>query len=212
MDPKSWLGELSWQGYPRLGSVADAKPAPKPADPVEDGRLAALARDNEQLRAKLSEMAKLAREFERRFNEAGAAYESALQETENRLRAAALERERLSGELDALKAEAARAAARESGRETELRLERERKTELERALLDARRRLEELTAEAESLRAQASKQEGAMDELRRQADGQSERLLQAKALTDQDVQLLRQEMREFIAKFHRIKESSGEKE
>ena len=47
--------------------------------------------------------------------------------------------------------------------------------------------------------------------LRRQASAQNEHLVQSKALTDEDVRMLRQEMREFLAKFHRIQDSFGEK-
>ena len=45
----------------------------------------------------------------------------------------------------------------------------------------------------------------------RQAAAQNAHLLQSKALTDEDIHLLRSEMREFLAKFHRIQDTFGEK-
>ena len=215
---RGWLGELRWRGYPHIGGP---EPAPAPAKPAApeapagqrgDPRLEALARENEVLRAKLESLARLAGEFERRLAEAGAAYESAMMESESKLRDAALERERLSGELEAARGECARFEARDAARESELRLERERRADAEKQALDARRRLETALGELDAAREESAARAGALDELRRQADSRSERLLQAKALTDQDVHLLRQEMREFLAKFHRIKETLGDVE
>ncbi len=224
MDDKdaSWLGDPRWRGYPRLDAVRDtaameakaaappAAPRPKPAPPA-DPRAAELARENEALRARQAELGRLAAEFERRLSEAGAAYEGAVLQAESRLRDAALERERLSGELESARAEVARLSARDAARESDLRLERERRADAEKALLEARRRLEETLADADRARAAASESAGAMKELRAQASAQNERLLQAKALTDEDVRLLRHEMREFLAKFHRIQDTLGDK-
>lgn len=214
----NFLGDLRWQGYPRLAPVRDVASAPpverskpplKSNDP--DPRTAELARENESLRGRIEALSRLAGEFDRRLSEAGAAYEGAVLEAESRLRDAALERQHLAGELDAAKAENARLSARDAGREADLRLERERRADAEKALLGARRKAEELTLEAEGLRAAAAEHGGALAELRRQASAQNDRLIQSKALTDEDVRLLRQEMREFLAKFHRIQESFGEK-
>lgn len=212
-----WLGDLRWRGYPHLLPVRDAVPsapaaeAPPPETPAADPRLAEVSRENESLRARIEAMGRLAAEFERRLGEAGAAYESAALEAEARLRDGALERQRLAGELDAAKEEGARLTARDAAREADLRLERERRSDLEKALLDARRKAEEAGSEAERLRTEAAGHAGALAELRRQAATQNDRLLQAKALTDEDVRLLRQEMREFLAKFHRIQDSFGER-
>ncbi len=219
-DP-DWLGDLRWRGYPRLDAVRDmsataaASPDAPPRErrapePEPDARLTELARENEVLRARLDGLSRLAGEFERRLSDAGASYEAAVLDAESKLRDAALERERLSGELEAARDELARSAAREAGREADLRLERERRADGERALAEARRKLEERAAESERLRAAASEQTGQLAELRRQASAQNDKLLQAKALTDEDVRLLRQEMREFLAKFHRIQETFGE--
>lgn len=221
-DP-DWLGDLRWHGYPRLEPMPDASArapagveAPLPAAPrrpapaAADPRAEDLARENETLRARLRELARLAGEFERRLSEAGASYEAAVLEAESKLRDAALERERLSGELSAARDELSRAEAREAGRDADLRLERERRADAERALAEARRKSEERGAQAESLRAAAAEQVGRVEELRRQAAAQNDRLLQAKALTDEDVRLLRQEMREFLAKFHRLQDGHGE--
>jgi predicted nucleic acid-binding Zn-ribbon protein len=217
-DP-DWLGDLRWRGYPRMEPVRDASALPtgdvpprarRAAEPESDARLAELARENEGLRARLEALSRLAAEFERRLTDAGTAYESAVLEAESKLRDASLERERLTGELEAARDELARSAAREAGRDADLRLERERRADAERALAEARRKSEERAAEAERVRAAASEQTGQLAELRRQAAAQNERLVQAKALTDEDVRLLRQEMREFLAKFHRIQESFGE--
>lgn len=213
-----WLGDLRWQGYPRLHPMRDVASAPPaegpptpPVIPPPDPRLGELARDNEALRARIEALGRLAAEFERRLSEAGANYEGALLEAESRLRDAALERQHLAGELEAAKAEGVRLTARDAARESDLRLERERRADAEKALLDARRKSEELELEAESLRAEAAGRAGALAELRRQASAQNDRLIQSKALTDEDVRLLRQEMREFLAKFHRIQDASGEK-
>jgi hypothetical protein len=186
----------------------DAEAAPP--EPKSDARAGVLAAENEMLRARIESMSRLAPEFERRLAEAGAAYEGALLESESRLRDAALERQRLAGQLDAAKAEGARLAARDAAREADLRLERERRADAERGQIEARRRAEELSREAEQLRSASASLEGTMAELRRQASAQNERLVQSKALTDEDVRLLRQEMREFLAKFHRIQDSPGE--
>lgn len=220
-DP-NWLGDLRWRGYPRLEPVRDvaaSAPPPGPDEPPPrsrrpapaDERLSQLARENEALRARLDALDRAASEFERRLSEAGASYEGAILEAESKLRDFALERERTGGELEAARAENARLDARDAAREAELRLERERRADAEKALLETRRKLEAREAEFERLRAAASEQAGSIAELRRQAAASNDRLLQAKALTDEDVRLLRSEMKEFLAKFHRIQESYGEK-
>lgn len=231
-DVRDWLGDLRWEGYPRLDPIADAVAKAEAAEDSDgpgcaphsardpksaggqsraiDPRAAALARENEALRARIEAMTRLASEFERRLSEAGSAYEGAVLEAESARRAAELERERLAGELESARAELGRRQARETARDAELTLERERRADCEKALIEARRRLNDLEEELARARAQASELAGGTAELRRQADAGQERLVQAKALTDQDVALLRQEMREFLAKFHRIQESLGE--
>jgi chromosome segregation ATPase len=217
-DSHDWLGELSWRGYPRLEPIRDAASqaeagapgAPKPRR-LTDARAETLARENEALRAKIDSLSRLVSEFERRLSEAGSAYEGAALEADSARRTAELERERVGGELASLKAELARREAREAAREAELSLERDRRADAEKALLEARRRLNDLEAELAKARSRAAELAGSIGELRRQADASNERLLQAKALTDQDVALLRQEMREFLAKFHRIQDSLGDK-
>jgi hypothetical protein len=211
-----WLGDLRWRGYPHLQPMRDVASAPaaekpEPAESAPDPRLAQLARENESLVSRIEALGKMAAEFERRLTESGAAYEGAVLESESRLRDAALERQHLAGELEAAKAELARLAARDAAREADLRLERERRSDAEKAALAARRESTELAAEAERLRADAAGHAGALAELRRQASTQNERLIQSKALSDEDVRLLRQELRDFIAKFHRIQETFGEK-
>jgi len=217
-DP-DWLGDMRWRGYPHLepkrdvaSAAASSAPArEKAAPPAEpDPRLEQLARENESLRARLDALLRTAAEFERRISETATSYEAAVLEAESKLRDAALERERLAGELESTRGEAARAGTRDSAREADLRLERKRRADAEKALLEARRKLEELLPESERLRATASEQAGTIAELRRQSAAQTDRLLQAKALTDEDVRLLRQEMKEFLAKLHRMQESSGE--
>ena len=213
-----WLGDLRWQGYPHLEPVRDVA-SPQALDaPAEhrprkaaDARVETLARDNEALRAKLDGMARLAAEFERRLAETASSYEDAALESDSARRTLELERAKLAGELEAARSELCRRETREAARDTELSRERDRRAESEKSALEAHRRLNDLNAELEAARAKASELAGAMTELRRQADASNERLLQAKALTDQDIHLLRQEMREFLAKFHRIQESFGEK-
>jgi hypothetical protein len=211
-----WLGDLRWQGYPHLRPASDLSAPPegeKPAPPEKsaDPRLGELARENETLRARIEGMSRLAAEFERRLADAGGAYEGAVLEAESRLRDAALEREHLAGQLEAAKAEGGRLAARDAALEADLRLERERRADAEKALLGARRKAEEFELEAERLRTQAAGHAAVLEELRRQAAAQNAHLLQAKALTDEDIHLLRSEMREFLAKFHRIQDTIGEK-
>jgi chromosome segregation ATPase len=206
-----WLGDLRWRGYPHIQPMRDVASS-APADelpPSENNR--GLAQENETLHARVHALSRLAAEFERRLSEAGAAYEGAALEAESRLRDAALEGQHLAGELEAAKAESARLASRDASREADLRLERERRADTEKALLGARRKSEELELEAGRLRSEAAGHAGALEELRRQAAAQNERLLQSKTLTDEDVHLLRSEMREFLAKFHRIQDSFGEK-
>lgn len=209
-----WLGDLRWRGYPHLTPVRDIssepeRPAPPKAPaplPLPDPRVGELAAENEALRAKLERLTRLAEEFDRRLREAGHAYEGALLEAESRLRDAALERERLNGELGAARAESARLTARDAAREAELRLERERRGDAEKALAVESRRLEELAQRAEALRADAAEKAGAVTELRRVASAHVERLILSKELTDQDVATLRQELKDFLARLHRAEE------
>ncbi len=211
-----WLDPLTWRGYPRLAPIpdrasgTDARPAPR-ARKDSEARLETLVRENEALRAKIDAMSGLIAEFERRLAEASSAYEGAALESESARRAAELESARLGGELESARAEIARREARDLAREADLSLERERRADAEKALLAARRRVTELESEIGAARAKSAELSGSVGELRRQSAASSERLLQAKALTDQDVQLLRQEMREFLAKFHRIQEDLGGK-
>ena len=211
-----WLGDLRWQGYPRLAPVRDitteteGHPSPRTPRKGADARAETLVRENEALRAKIDVLAQLTSEFEQRFAAAGSAYEGAALESDSARRTAELEKERLLGELTSAKGELARREGREATRESELALERERRDDAEKNLLEARRRLIDLEAELLRTRARSAELTGSIGELRRQADTSNERLLQAKALTDQDVQLLRQEMREFLAQFHRIQETFAE--
>jgi chromosome segregation ATPase len=216
-DLNDWLGDLSWQGYPRLAPIRDvassADAAPDPAQRPRKGwdvRAAALARENEALRAKIETLASLAAEFERRLSEAVSAYEGAALDSESARRSAELENARLAGELESARAELARRESRDHLRESDLSLERERRADAEKALVEARRRVNDLEADVAATRSKAAELSGSVGELRRQASASHERLLQAKTLTDQDVQILRAEMREFLAKFHRIQETFAE--
>ena len=210
-----WLGELSWQGYPRLApvrdmaAVPDAPDAPRPRK-GNDVRVETLARENEALRSKLDAMAGLAAEFERRLAEAASAYEGAALESDSARRSTELENARLAGELESARAELTRRESRELARESDLALERERRADAEKALVEARRRVNDLESDIASARGKSSELAGSVGERRRQASASHERLLQAKTLTDQDVQILRAEMREFLAKFHRIQETFAE--
>lgn len=208
-DPIDWLGDLKWQGYPRLEPIKDAytraedAPAHRPRK-AGDARLEILTRENEALRAKLDALARHTADFERRLAEAGQAYEGAALESSSALRGAELERERLLGELASAKAELARRDARDATRESELALERERRADADKTVVELRRRVVDLEGALDRARAKASELVGGVAELRRQADASHERLVQAKALTDEDVRILRLEMREFLAKFHRL--------
>lgn len=212
-----WLGDLSWQGYPRLSPIRDVASVPEAASPEAprprkggDVRLEAVARENEALRAKLDAFAGLAAEFERRLSEAASSYEGAVLESDSARRSAELESARLAGELESARAELSRRESRELSRESDLALERERRSDAEKALVEARRRVNDLESEVAAARSKAAELSGSVGELRRQASASHERLLQAKTLTDQDVQILRAEMREFLAKFHRIQETFAE--
>lgn len=217
-DPE-WLGDLRWRGYPRLAPQRDIAGEPaspdSPAPPKRDRRAAdarveTLARENEALRAKIEALGRLTGEFERRLSETAAFYEGAALESESARRQAELERERLAGELESAKNELARRDARDAAREADLRMERERRGDAEDALLESRRRAVELEESLTAARTKSAELAGRVGELKAQADAQHERLLRAKALTDEDIRLLRQEMREFLAKFHRIQEQFGE--
>jgi chromosome segregation ATPase len=216
-EPNDWLGDLKWMGYPRLAAVRDVTKAADEAPDVQrprkagDVRAEALARENEGLRAKLETLASLASEFERRLSEAASSYEGAAFESESARRSAELENARLNGELESARAELARREAREHARDADLALERERRADCERALVEARRKVNDLESELLATRSKGAELSGSIGELRRQAEASNARLLQAKTLTDQDVQILRAEMREFLAKFHRIQETFGEK-
>ncbi len=211
-DSNDWLGDLNWQGYPRLAPVRDIASAEDPisaAPPLgksDDIRIKTLARENEALRAKLESWVKLAAEFNRRLSEADASYENATLESDSARRSAELENARLTGELKSALAGLARREARDLARESDLTLEHERRADLEKALLEARRRVNDLESELTASRSKEAELSGSIGELRRQASASHERLLQAKALTDQDVAILRSEMREFLAKFHHIQE------
>ncbi len=210
-DP-DWLGDLRWQGYPHLKPIADLAGrvdlrdpvVPPPSEAGPNPRLEDLAKENEALRARLDRLLRLALEFERRLEDAGRRYEDALLEAETRETTLRLEKERVEGERDGARAEAERRAAHETMLDGFHNLERGRRENAERDLENARRRIELLEAEAGRYKQLHAEAAGALAELRRQASASAERLLQAKSLTDQDVSLLRQEMREFLAKFHRL--------
>jgi len=215
-DSNDWLGDLKWMGYPRLAPVRDAAgaadaapdaPAPRKASTV---RVETLARENEALRAKIESLAGYAAEFERRLSEAASSYEGAALESDSARRTSELENARLTGELQSARSELARRESRELARDADHSLERERRADCERALVEARRKVLDLESELAATRSKGAELSGSISELRRQAEASSARLLQAKALTDQDVQLLRAEMREFLAKFHRIQETFGD--
>jgi chromosome segregation ATPase len=210
-----WLGDLSWQGYPRLLPVRDVASAPEAESAPRqrkgpDVRVETLARENEILRARIDTLAGLVAEFERRLSDAASSYESAALESDSTRRSTELENARLAGELESARAELVRREARELSRESDLALERERRADGDKSLLEARRRVNDLETELAAARSKGAELAGSVGELRRQAQASHERLLQAKALTDQDVQILRSEMREFLAKFHRIQETFGE--
>lgn len=219
-DSNDWLGELSWQGYPHLAPVRDiagavdkAPDAPRPRR-GEDARLETLAREKEALRGeietlrtKVETLKKLASEFERSLSDAASSYEGAALESDSARRQLELEHARLTGELESARAELARREARDLARESDLALERERRADCEKSLIEVRRKLNDQESELAAARSKGAELAGSIGELRRQAAASHERLLQAKVLTDQDVQMLRAEMREFLAKFHRIQES-----
>ncbi len=212
-ESRDWLADLNWQGYPRLVPIHDAASDPDFPRPRKAGAVRAetVARENEALRAKLDALTALASEFERRLSQAAQSYEGAALESESARNAAELENARLTGELDSARAELARREAREHTREADLVLERERRADADRALLEARRRVNDLETDLATARSKGAQLSGSIGELRRQAEASSERLAQAKALGDQDVSLLRAEMREFLAKFYRIQELFAEK-
>lgn len=172
-DLTDWLGDLRWQGYPRMEPVRDMPPTdpdvlpPSRPRPLVDNRSDMLARENEALRAKIETMSRLGVEFERRLTETAASYEGAALEADSARRNLELERERMIGELAASKSELARHAAHEANRDAELTLERERRADCERSLAEARRRLDALEAELIASRARASELAGAVAELRR---------------------------------------------
>ncbi len=184
-DDLDWLSDLRWRGYPHLMPVRDIASEEAAMSPVEalsqspiaptpDLRLGELSRDNEALRSRIHGMGRAAEEFERRLREAGQSYEGALLETESRLRELSLDKERMGGELTAARAELARLNSRDAAREADLRLERERRADAEKALVLARRQIEELV----------------------------ERLTQSKDITGQDIALFRKELSDFIAQLH----------
>ncbi len=213
-DLNDWLGDLSWQGYPRLAPIRDvvseADAAPDPAPRPRKGtdvRVETLARENEALRAKIETLAGYAAEFERRLSEAASSYEGAALESESARRTAELENARLAGELESARAGIARRESRELARESDLALERERRADCEKSLVEARRRVNDMESELAAARSKGAELSGSIAELRNQASASHERLLQTKALSDQDVHILRAEMREFLAKFHRIQDT-----
>lgn len=220
-DLNDWLGNLSWQGYPRLSPIRDAASAADRAPEVPRARradeLEALKREKESLRAeaealrsRVMTLKSLASDFERSLSDAASSYEDAALEADAARRGLELENARLAGELESARAELRRRESRDHVREADLALERERRADCEKALVEARRRLNDCEADLADTRAKGAELSGSIGELRRQAAASHERLLQAKVLTDQDVQLLRAEMREFLAKFHRIQETFGE--
>lgn len=217
-ESRDWLDGLSWRGYPRLSPVrdipAEAGQDPAPAKPPRrsaDVRAETLARENEALRARITALTGLTAEFERRLSDAASSYEGAALESDSARRSAELENARLAGELESARAELARRETRERARDADLTLERERRADIEKVLVEARRRINDLEADLGATRAKAGELAGSIAELRRQAAASHERLLQAKTLTDQDVHILRSELREFIAKFHRIQDTLGDK-
>lgn len=221
-DLDDWLGGLSWQGYPRLSPIRDAAAAADGLPPprsrrAEEAKLESLTREKESLRAeaealraRVLTLKSLASDFERNLSDAASSYEDAALEADAARRNLELENARLAGELESARAELMRRESRDHLREADLALERERRADCEKALVEARRRLNDCEEALADTRAKGAELSGSIGELRRQAAASHERLLQAKVLTDQDVQILRAEMREFLAKFHRIQETFGE--
>lgn len=211
-----WLGDLKWQGYPRLSALRDIANDPEKEQETPrprkggDVRVETLARENEVLRAKIDVLSGLISEFERRLSDAASSYEGAALESDSARRTSELENARLAGELESARVELTRREAREHTRESDLSIERERRADAEKALVEARRRINDLESALDSARGKGAELAGSVGELRRQAAASHDRLLQAKALTDQDVQILRAEMREFLARFHRIQETFAE--
>ena len=186
-DDLDWLSDLRWRGYPHLMPVRDiateeatmpttamAVPAETTPLAIPDPRVGELSRENEALRARLHGMGRAAEEFERRLREAGQSYEGALLDAESRVRDLSLNKEHLTGELLAARAELARLSNRDVAREADLRIERERRTDAEKALALARRQIEELTEKSDNLRTATAEQAGAIAELRRHMSAQVE--------------------------------------
>lgn len=202
--------DLWWRGEQE--SVVE--PRARLEAPRPDPRLESLALEREELRRQLEDAAKRERALQERV---GA--------LEKERAAAEVDRSKLQQELNARDAQAklveeqsralrgdkqflegafARLEDRNKALENEARLLHEKLAMAERSALEARAKCSDLDAELGRLRVQDALKAGALEELRKQVSVHQQNLVLKHELTDSDVNLLRQELRDFLAKLKRL--------
>ncbi|HAM34984.1 MAG TPA: hypothetical protein DEB40_12030 [Elusimicrobia bacterium] len=166
-----------------------------------------LARQKEEsalLRQRQGSFRGIAAELEAKLSRARESYESTIARLEQQAQLLEAQLQALRQDKDVLDKAFQRLEDRAQTAENESRQARERAAAAEAQLLDLRRRYDEAVGERERLRLAQASVEATVSELRRQASGYQERLVQAKEITDSDVTLLRQELREFLVKVKRL--------
>lgn len=202
--------ELWWKNEQE--SVTSAPQRLEPAKP--DTRLESLAIEREELRRQLEDAKRRELMLQERVGSmererAAAEVEisrlgldasnsrAQLKAQEDQLRA-------LRGDKSFLEGAFARLEDRNKALENEVRLVMDKQSAAERFGLEARAKAAELEAELGKLRVQDAAKGGALEELRKQVSVYHERLVLKHELTDSDVNLLRQELRDFLAKLKRM--------
>lgn len=165
------------------------------------GRASDLARENADLRGRQAKIESRLADFEATMSRSREAYESAVARLQGQVKLLEDHVKTLKEDKQGLEQQALRGDEALGGAREELRLERERLMNAERAAMEAGQRIGIMEAAVQKLREELAAERGAGEELRSQAATYRERLAAAKELTDSDIGALRQEMRMFLEEF-----------
>lgn len=165
-------------------------------------------REAAELRADHSRVSGTLAEFETKMSRAREAYETHIAKLESQVKLLDEQSKSLRGDKSFLEGAFTRLEDRNKALENETRSLIERAASAERAQLELRRQATDLQADLGQTRIEDAAKRGALEELRKQASVYQERLVLSKELTDSDVNLLRQELRDFLAKVKRINEEN----
>lgn len=203
--------ELWWKSE-QEDIAAAPPPAFEPAKP--DTRLESLALEREELRRQLDDAKRREALMQERIGameRERAALEVEVSQlrllvsnSQAQARAQEDQSRALRGDKAFLEGAFSRLEDRNKALENEARLLLDKLAMADRYGLEARARVTELDTELNKIRVQDAAKGGALEELRKQVSVYHERLVLKHELTDSDVNLLRQELREFLAKLKRV--------